>query len=141
MNGSKFVLDTSVVMAWCFIDERNAYTEAVRDSLQAAEAVVPSIWPLEIGNVLLVAERRNRLARADSARFIALVSALPIQVEQEPPLRMFQEIMALARDHSLSTYDAAYLDLAMRHGLALASQDKALLHAARKCKVPVYRPE
>ena len=141
MSAQRFVLDTSVVMAWCFKDERNAYTEAVRDSLETTEAVVPAIWPLEVGNVLLVAERKSRLSHADSVRFVTLINALPIKVEQEPSSRMFEDIMALARDQHLSTYDACYLDLAMRQGLPLASQDKALLHAAKKCKAAVHRPE
>lgn len=137
----RFVLDTSVVMAWCFEDERSAYTANVLHSLETAEAVAPAIWPLEVGNVLMVAERKKRLSQADSVRFVTLINALPIEVEQEPPSRMSEDIMSLAREQNLSTYDACYLDLAMRHGLPLATQDKALLHAAKKCKVAVYRPE
>ena len=102
-----FVVDNSVVMAWCFEDETSRYAEAVLDLLAEATAFVPSIWPLEVGNVLLVAERNHRLSEAESARFIALLSDLPIEVDQETPDRMIKEIWALARKHHLSTYDAS----------------------------------
>ncbi len=140
MNAPRFVLHNSVVMAWCFEDEARTYADSVLESFQRAEAVVPAIWPLELGNALLVAERRRRIAPADSARFLDLVGGLPIAVEQEPPDRMLREIMGLARARQLSTYDASYLDLAMRLDLPLASQDAVLLKAAKQCKVPVYRP-
>lgn len=131
----QFVIDNSVVMAWCFQDQTSKYTESVLDRLQTSEAYAPAIWPLEIGNVLLVAERKKLLSKADVTRFLALVRGLPIAVEQEGPDRMLTEILALAREHQLSTYDASYLDLAMRLGLPLATQDKALCAAAKKCSV------
>lgn len=133
----QFVIDNSVVMAWCFQDQTSKYTEAVLAGLETAEAYTPAIWPLEVGNVLLVAERKNLLSQADVIRFLALVRSLPIVVEQESSDRMLTEILALAREHHLSTYDASYLDLAMRLGLPLATQDKALSLAARRCRVPL----
>ena len=98
-----FVIDNSVVMAWCFEDETSQYTEAILDSLEAFTAFVPSIWPLEVGNVLLVAEREKRLSEAGSARFIALLNELPITIEQEPTERMLKEILALARECRFSS--------------------------------------
>jgi predicted nucleic acid-binding protein len=136
--GAQFVVDASVVMSWCFADEADAYADGVLDRLTQDEALVPSIWPLEIGNVLLVAERRKRLSEADSARFLALLGELPIVIEPEPPQRMLREILALARELGLSTYDAAYLDLAMRLGLPLATNDAALRKAAKKVRVPLF---
>jgi len=136
MNKS-FVVDNSVVMAWCFKDEINLYADSVLDSLEHFTAIVPSIWPLEVGNVLLVAERKNRLSAADSIRFIALLSQLPITVDQEPPERMIKEIFALAREHKLSTYDASYLDLAMKRGISIATLDNRLLYAAKQNNVSV----
>lgn len=130
-----FVIDTSVVMSWCFMDERNQYADVILDLLEAATAFAPSIWPLEVGNVLLVAERRKRLSEADSVRFITLLSELPIIIEQEPPERMIHEILALAREHKLSSYDASYLDLAMRKGLSIATIDKNLIAAATRSRV------
>lgn len=132
-----FVVDNSVVMTWCFEDEANEYGDAILDRLEESGAVVPSIWPLEVGNVLLVAERRNRLSEADSIRFIALLGELPILVEPDPPSRVLSEIVALARKHHLSTYDASYLDLAMRRGIPMATVDNNLKRAAERSKVPI----
>ena len=133
-----FVIDNSIVMTWCFEDETDQYAETVLDRLQSFTALVPAIWPLEVGNVLLVAERKKRLTAGDSSRFLALLSDLPIVVEQETPERMIKEIFALARDVNLSSYDASYLDLAVRKGLPLATLDKNLMRAARKIKLPIF---
>ncbi|MBW1926760.1 MAG: type II toxin-antitoxin system VapC family toxin [Deltaproteobacteria bacterium] len=132
-----FVIDNSVVMAWCFEDETSQYADAILDRLEVSTAVVPSNWPLEIGNVLLIAERKKRLSQADSIRFIALLSELPIMIEQEPPERMLKEILALAREHQLSSYNASYLDLAMRKGLPIATLDNGLIAAAKRSRVPI----
>jgi predicted nucleic acid-binding protein len=137
---ARFVVDNSVVMGWCFESEGNRYAETVLESLEAGEALVPAIWPLEVGNVLLVAERKKRLSEASVVRFLALVSSLPITVEQETPERMLKEIVSLARAYELSTYDASYLDLAMRLGLPMATQDASLIRAAKKSRVPVFDP-
>jgi len=138
---ARFVIDNSVVMGWCFENEGNRYAEAVLESLEAGEALVPAIWPLEVGNVLLVAERKKRLSEASVVRFLALLNSLPITVEPETPERMLKEIVSLARAYNLSTYDASYLDLAMRLGLPIATQDASLARAAKKCRVPAFDPE
>ncbi|MBI5816422.1 MAG: type II toxin-antitoxin system VapC family toxin [Nitrospinae bacterium] len=127
-------------MSWCFDDEEDSYADAVLESLENAEALVPAIWPLELGNVLLVGERKKRLDAASVARFLALLGGLPITVEQETPERTLNEIFSLARETGLSTYDASYLDLAMRLGLPLATQDAALMKAAKKSGVPLFHP-
>ena len=132
------VLDASVALSWCFEDEPHTYGYAILEHLETGEALVPGIWPLEVGNALLVAERRERLTKADSARFLTLLGQLPIIAEQDSPERVFGQIVALARAHSLSTYDASYQDLAMRNGLPLATQDTRLLHAAKQCGVAIY---
>lgn len=138
---ARFVVDNSVVMAWCFHDEEDDYSERVLESLETGQALAPAVWPLELGNVLIVAERKRRLSRAAAARFLDLIGGLPIAVEQETPERMLKEIVALAREHQLSTYDASYLDLAMRAGLPLATQDASLLRAAKKASVPIFKPK
>ncbi len=134
-----FVIDNSVVMTWCFKDETSQYADHILDRLEDSTGFVPAIWPLEVCNVLLVAERKKRMGEAGSARFMALLAELPIIVEQEPPERMIKEIFALARKHKLSSYDASYLDLAMRKGLPIATLDKNLLAAAKRSKVPILR--
>jgi len=129
---ARFVVDNSIVMAWCFEDGGNSYAETVLESLESAEAFVPAIWPLDLGKVLLVAERKKRLSQASVVRFLELVGGLPITVEQETPERMLKEIFSLAREHGLSTHDASYLDL--------ATQDTPLSKASKKCKVPPFEP-
>jgi predicted nucleic acid-binding protein len=132
---ARFVLDNSIVMAWCFEDESSAMADAVLEQLQTKLAIVPAIWPLEVGNALLVAERRGRLSEADSAHFLTMLSALPIQSEIETRQRAMSDILFLAREHKLSSYDASYLDLAMREGVPLATLDKGLKRAANQCHV------
>lgn len=138
MEQPAFVLDASVALSWCFESETDDFTDAVLDSLVDHYAVTPAIFPLEMGNALVVAERRGNLDRASSVRFLNLLLQLPIEVEQESPQRMFGEILLLAREHQLSTYDASYLDLSMRAGLPLASRDNALVQAAECCGVKVF---
>ncbi len=133
-----FVVDNSVVMSWCFADENSGYADRVLAALETKTAAVPVVWPLEVANVLLVAERKKRLGKADSIRFLELLRELPLEVIQEAPQRMTGEIMALAREQQLSSYDASYLDLAMRKGLPLATLDAALIKAAEKCGVLLF---
>jgi predicted nucleic acid-binding protein len=133
-----FVIDNSVVMSWCFKDETNHYADAVLDRLLESTAFVPSIWPLEVVNVLLVAERKKRLSEADSVRFIALLSQLPIVVEYDRTERVMKDLLALARTNSLSSYDACYLDLSMRKGISIATLDTQLKKAAQKTSVPIF---
>jgi len=136
-----FVVDNSIVMSWCFADEENDYADSVLAALETMTAAVPAVWPLEVANVLLVAERRKRLAKSDSIRFLELLRELPVEVIQEAPQRMTSEIMALAREQQLSSYDASYLDLATRKGLPLATLDARLRNAAEKCGVALFVPE
>lgn len=134
-----FVVDNSVVMTWCFKDETSRYADRILDKLAGARGHVPCIWPLEVCNVLLAAERKKRLYEADSTYFVGLLSELPIIVEQEQPEKMMGKLMLLGRKCDLSSYDASYLDLAMRKGLPIATLDKKVLSAAKQTKVPVLR--
>ena len=136
---NSFVVDNSVVMSWCFNDEANKYGDAVLDRLAESTALVPPIWPLEVVNVLLVAERRNRLKQVDSVRFITLLTQLPIVVELEGPERKMKDLLALGRANNLSSYDAAYLDLAMRNDCPIATLDKKLIEAAKTVDVTILK--
>jgi predicted nucleic acid-binding protein len=124
-------------------DETDKDTDAGRGCLEEFSAFVPAIWPLEVCNevcnVLLVVERRNRISQADSFPFISLLTEFPIYVEQKSPERMFGELFALARECKISSYDATYLDLAMRKGLSLATMDKKMILAARTCSVSIVK--
>jgi len=128
----RFVLDASVAVAWCFDDEATRFTEGVLDSISlGAEALVPSIWPLEIANALLVAERRKRIAMAKVTALLVRIAGLPISVTPADSKRAFEQILPMARQLGLSQYDAAYLELAVREGLALATLDGELQRAAK----------
>ncbi len=122
-------------MAWCFKDEADGYADSVLDMLGDSEAIVPSIWPLEVANVLLVAERRKRLTTADSAQFVKLLGELPITIDYESSGRALSEILSVGRHQGLSSYDAAYLELAMREGAPLATRDDRLRRASERCGV------
>ena len=135
ING--FVVDNSVVMSWCFKDETNSYADAVLDKLSESTAIAPSIWPLEVVNVLLVAERRKRLKQVDSVRFITLLSQLPIVVEDKGSEKVMNDLLALGRTSRLSSYDASYLDLAMRKDCPIATIDKKLMEAAKEVSVTI----
>jgi predicted nucleic acid-binding protein len=135
-----FVLDCSLTVAWFFEDEINRYAQAVEDSLSTASAVVPGLWPLEVANALLMGERRSRATEAKVTTFLRLLGALPIAVDDETASRAWQQSLHLARSHRLSVYDAAYLEIALRHGLPLATLDGKLAAAAAAAGVPVYKP-
>lgn len=134
---ASFVIDNSVVMSWAFEDEANPYADAILENLSQASAIVPSIWPLEVVNVLLVAERRSRLKQADSVRFITLLSQLPIVVERDWTDSRMEELLAIGRTNDLSSYDASYLYLAMRKGIPIATLDQKLIAAARQVAIPL----
>lgn len=134
----EFVLDNSVTMSWAFSDEADPYAQDVLNALPGATAVVPSIWPLEAANVLLVGERRGRITRADSTSFVAILDGLSIGVDGETSERALKDTLDLARAQGLSVYDAAYLELAMRRGLPLATLDGKLKAAALVVGVAIY---
>src|SRR3954454_1911677 len=114
------VLDNSVTISWCFPDEHDPYAQEVLKARPGTAAAVPTLWPLEAANILLVGERRGRISQADSATFIGLLEELPIRIDDEKSDHAMKSSLALARAQNLSVYDAAYLELAMRRGLPLA---------------------
>jgi predicted nucleic acid-binding protein len=130
-----FVLDASVALAWCFRDEQNAYAHRMLRRLDDESAVVPNIWLLEVANGLLIAERRGRLSRAEAAQVGGVLADLPITWQETSIEQALGSVLELGEAHGLSAYDAAYLDLAMRDGLPLATQDKALRAAAEQVGV------
>jgi predicted nucleic acid-binding protein len=133
------VLDASVALAWCFKNEATAAADTVLERLATETASVPAIWHLEIANVLVMSERRRRITPANSTEFIALLETLVIVVDEQTPARAFTRVLDLAREERLTAYDAAYLELAMRLGLPLASKDGDLCDAAERLGVSVLR--
>jgi predicted nucleic acid-binding protein len=132
-----FVVDASIALAWHFEDEVSEYADRILDRLREDRAAAPSIWPLEVANALLVAERRGRLSPARVARAVELLLELPVSIHDTAADLALGPVLDLARTHGLSAYDAAYLELAMREGLPLATQDEALRAAAQRVGVPL----
>ena len=136
---TNLVLDASIALAWCFEDEVTVATQEILARLATDAASVPAIWPIEVANALTTAEHRQRVTRADSAEFIATLEGLLISVDEETPALGFTRILDLARQETLTAYDAAYLELAMRLGVPLASKDGPLCDAAERVGVTVLR--
>lgn len=132
-NSGAFVVDASVSAAWFLPDEAEPDTEAALQATATHDVWVPALWLLEIGNLLLSAQRRKRITADKRRELVAAASALRLKVDREPvSLIALDEIAAR---HSLTTYDAAYLELALRRHLPLATRDKALQSAMVKAGV------
>lgn len=140
MTKQRFVLDCSITMTWCFLDEATRYTRDVRDSLIDATVVVPSLWPLEIANVLWGSECKKRITRLQSSRFLDMLESCPIVIDDATSRLARTSILELARTNKITVYDAAYLELAIREQLPLATLDKLLLQAATTEHVTLYEP-
>ena len=132
-----FVLDSSVALAWVLPDESNPSIDRLCDRLTDDIAVVPPVWPLEIGNVLQVAVKRGRLNSKDMGRVIKELRALPIEIDATSTERSFEETLALAQKYDLTTYDASYVELAQRRDVPMATLDHKLRKACQSAKITV----
>ncbi len=138
---SRFVLDASVVLTWCFPDENAALARHVADKFKQGDAALaPSFWPHEVLNALLVAEKRRRLSNELMHVFLDDLAALPVELKQFSAETVFDRIQLLSRKHGLTAYDAAYLDLTLESGLPLATLDEDLIRACKKEHVALLRP-
>jgi predicted nucleic acid-binding protein len=129
------VIDASAVLAWCFEDEGGPEADALIEKVAADGASVPGLWPLEVAGGLVMGERRGRISQAESVAFVAMIEDLPIVADRASGARALHETMSLAREHELTPCDAAYLELAMRLGLPLATGDRKLRTAAQRVGV------
>lgn len=136
-NSFDFVLDCSITMSWCFEDESTAYTDSILERLKTSKCIVPSLWSLEVANVLLIAAKNKRITEIQSASFIDALSALPIITDSTTSTRAMHSIYVLANNSKLTIYDATYLELAIREKIPLATLDKELIKAANKLNVPL----
>lgn len=127
---SRIVIDASVAVAWCFPDESSDFADAVLAEVEHREVIVPTLWSVEVSNALLVGERRKRIRETEIWQFVQLLDRLAIFEDSQPTAEVMARILPLARAHNLSAYDAAYLDVAVRHRAPLATLDSALLRAA-----------
>ena len=133
-----FVLDCSATLPWIFEDEATVATNCLHDELiEGAEAWVPELWHLELANALLIAEKRKRINQVRIKGFLKKLQAYRIAVDNETTTRAWHETLELAMQYKLSTYDAAYLELALRRRLPLATLDEALTKAATAAGVPL----
>jgi predicted nucleic acid-binding protein len=128
-----FVLDASVAVAWTYADQHPSALEAHR-RIANEHAFVPCLWWFEVRNVLIIHERRGRLSEFETAGALRDLSQLRMVVDHAPDE---QSVLALARRHRLTVYDAAYLELAQREHVPLATLDIALIRAARAENVPL----
>ncbi len=130
-----FVIDCSVAMAWCFLDEGTASTQKLLERMDGEAALVPAWWFLEITNVLVLAEKKGRIKSEKVAEFVAMIECFDLEIDEEAQARAFRHLLPLCRTHQLTSYDAIYLDLAVRRKLPLASLDEPLRKAAKKLGV------
>jgi predicted nucleic acid-binding protein len=122
-----FVLDASITVCWLFDDEEHPHAAAALTRIRTDEALVPSLWWFEVRNTLLVNERRGRVTEGDTATFLSALARLAITVDRT----LHEDALTLGRRHRLTVYDAAYLELARRKNLPLATLDQQLANAAR----------
>jgi len=132
------VIDSSISLSWFFPDEQTGFTDAALELAAQEECWVPALWRLEFPNALLVAERKRRLTRVERLQVLDEASRLKLRVDGT--VHDLRQISALADRHALSTYDAAYLELAMRLAAPLITLDKELAASAAAAGVTVHAP-
>jgi len=122
-------------MAWCFDDDATGYSVSVLKRLDIEDAITPSIWPLEVVNTLIVAERSKQFDHQRSAAFIRLLETLPVSVIDDQAADIFHSVATLAREQVISSYDASYVRLALREGAPLATIDGSMRGACQRLGV------
>ena len=133
-----FVIDNSVVSGWLLQNQATAYSEAVATLLQTRRAVAPPLLRLEYTNVLRTACKRQRLSAEQAYEMLAMLGELPIDLDSS--VSTGPQLLDLALRHDLTAYDATYLDVALRRGAPIATQDAALANAARAAGLGVVKP-
>ena len=128
-----FVIDASIVVAWG-LEEDSSVAEKALSRIEADEALAPSLWWFEVRNGLIVAERQGRIREARTTEFLGALAETAVSLDFSPDER---HLIALARRHRLTVYDAAYLELALRQNLTLATLDRTLARAAHAEGVPL----
>jgi predicted nucleic acid-binding protein len=132
------VIDASVALAWCFPDEASDYADSVLLALDEQTAIVPAIWAVEIANAVLVGERRKRIRQTEIRRFVDLLGDLNVVEDRQSFAETLSNLLPPAREYHLSAYDAAYLDVAVRHGIPLATLDYALQDACKAASINIF---
>jgi predicted nucleic acid-binding protein len=133
------VVDASVALAWCFPEEASEYADRILVALEGHAILIPPLWAVEITNAVLMAERRKRVKQPEIRRFVELLDALTVIMDSQSVAESVSNILPIAREYGLSAYDAAYLDVAARHGVPLATLDSALQRACRKAGIEIFK--
>src|SRR5258706_576076 len=131
------ILDSSMTLAWFLPDEEAAAAKNLLDRVTFDGAVVPGLWPIEVGNAFLTAQRRGRVTSAERIRALRLIGMLPVEIDGQTTAHAWSGSFELAEQHRLTLYDAVYLELAIRRNLPLASFDMALCKAAQLAGVQI----
>lgn len=134
------VVDASIALSWGLPDESSDYADAALAAIEQHIIRVPEIWPREVANGLAIAYLRKRITPADEQKFLAELSRLNIEIEQADPLTVIREGTAAAARYGLTAYDAAYVDLALREGLPLATLDGRMRTAAAQSGIVIFQP-
>ena len=134
---TSLVLDCSIAVSWLFEDEASPSTDKILEMVRDRGAYVPNLWHLEVTNVLIQASKKNRIDSVSIPERLATLSLLPIKTDMETHSRAFSDTFYLAEEQMLTSYDAAYLELAMRRELFIATKDNAIKKAAKTLQIPL----
>ncbi len=135
----RVVIDASAALTWCYADERTPESSSLLEYVNLNGAVVPQIWPMEVANALLVGEIRKRITNEGIAEQLDHFRKLPIEVDSSTANLAWKEIITIARQQRLTTYDASYIELANRLKLPLASRDKEMIGAAIRLGIDIIQ--
>ena|SRR5215203_4434881 len=135
------MLDVSVALSWFFDDEFSSHSESIAGIMPRSQALVPIVWPLEMANGFLTAFRRGRLPETKAPALIGALDRLRVDIDRGiAPEFLFQTTLTIGIAHRLSAYNASYLELAIRRGLPIATQDERLLQAAGAAGIGILQP-
>ncbi len=137
----RFVLDSSMTMAWLFREESSTYTYSIRRSLKSHKAIVTMLWPYEVANVMYIGLKRQRCTSSDMATWFRILATFPIEVQPIQMNSLMSDLVHMAVRHQLTVYDASYLELAWRTGLPIASLDHRINEEAMKLGIDRFDPE
>jgi predicted nucleic acid-binding protein len=135
---TRIVIDASIALSWCFADERSDSSQKLLENVILNGALVPNLWHLEVCNSLLIGEIKGRITVESIVEQFKNFDELPIEVDLQTSHAAWGTIARIARNYKLTSYDAAYVELAQRHSIALATRDKAMIKAARSLKIPLF---
>lgn len=137
----RIVLDANFALSWLFHESADEVSDGVAGEIRRLRFVVPGIWKIEIANALLVAERRKRSTKTDTDAWQIYLARLPVTEDLKTSAFALVDTIDLAREYGLTVYDAAYLELALRESIPLATLDAELKKATKAAGVELFRPQ